>query len=76
MDTVIVDLHSLCMALDLDHYHPAADGPAAEVDRPIAEATICERCKAHCTYVAYTRLLPRGYVAIAACWPCNRGYLF
>ncbi len=76
MDTTITDLRSTCRALDMDHYRPAADGPAAEVDRSIAEATICERCGAHCVYVSFVRVLPRGYVAIAACWPCNRGYLF
>ncbi len=70
------DLRTKCRVLELGHYYPDADGPAAAVDRPIAEAMTCEKCGQHCTYVAYRRELPRDYVPIAGCLNCNRGYLF
>lgn len=77
MDNVIADLRGYCRALALDHYIAAATGPAAAVDAPIAEATICERCGQYCTLVAYVRYQPqpRSYIAIAGCWGCNCGIL-
>ncbi len=75
-DNVITGLRDYCRTLTDSGYVRQDGCQAAEVDRSIAEAIVCEQCGARCTYVAYIRTLPRSYVCIAGCWVCNTGFLF
>ncbi len=74
IDLDITDLRAWCRARDLDGYRADAAGPGSDIDRPIAEAHHCARCGQSCTYVAYRK--PGSYIAVVACWPCNKGSEF
>ena len=44
---------------------------AEEIDRPIAEAMTCKRCRCKMRYEAYHRRETGSYIALAVCPNCG-----